>query len=238
MEQVVFWDLGRGQYMGPSRIHSVLVVTPEVDVEQGSENAVWMPEDWKKAERQWWETVDNSGWVFDPTFLQYGFETAIRPVAEYLWDRVEAGDNSGRTTSQYNSVALFGDRFDIHEKYLQGTVPGPRTPALVTQVCMLAMNEALFEQILQFGGREELFSCRHEQFCKDQLLIEQVVGRAVRQARASTDDAYFQHPVDTVADLQELMEECEGFGHSQMMRAFRDLRLSQLIENDRGSDIP
>lgn len=201
-----------GQLHRPADIHTVLVVSPGPDDDRASTDDPG----------PWWEKVPDTGYVLDPTYLQYGFETAVQTTTDYMWTRVKS-----RTYKAHNTVGFmkgFGDSFRRHQFECNSDDYGPRSIALLRQICMLAMNNAAHREILTFGGSHAFLNSRHQQFCENQQLLERAVCTAVGQARAAADAVCQQHMVDVIRDLQELVKAGWDLGHGEFMTAFYDVR--------------
>lgn len=195
----------------PANIHTVLVVSPDNDRRESSDDT----------EKQWWEKIGDAGWVLDPTFLQYSFETAVQPIFEYLWTRVWAHDATGQTTSALNSVDGFGSSFH-HDLELNRDSDSDLTAvALVNEVWIRAMDNALYHQIEDLGGRDVFLNSSHEDFGRSQDLLERAVISAVREARDSVDAVLFLREATIIDSLRWLVSTSWGCGHGTMMNALQ-----------------
>lgn len=212
-KQGVIWNTDRNKLHAPATIHTVLVVSKGPDSRR----------EWDTSE-PWWEAVGEAGWVLDATFSQYGFETAIQPLADYLWTKVQAGDDDGQTTSSCNFVRGFGNRFRKHQNDLEYGQGEHRITPLLHQLCMKAMNNTLHNVIERLGGRAKVLHSRHQQFCRDQQQIELAVASAVRHARDLADRVWCQPQLDLLSELQKLVDVGWDLGHGDMMDDLRKMR--------------
>lgn len=113
----------------------------------------------------------------------------------------------------------FGGSFEEHRIALenQGGPQDEEQKTFLLEVELRTMNNAVYREASRLGGRLYLFSMRHKDFLCALDSIGRVLCGALNNLRPRIEPVVFRD--SPWAIFQQLIDECEGRGHSVMMEA-------------------
>ncbi|KAF9694070.1 hypothetical protein EKO04_008029 [Ascochyta lentis] len=199
-------------FAAPTKHHTVLVVSPH----PGQGAPLVTGDEW--CEDFW--SIPGS-FVLDPTYWQYDFDTAVRPASDYLWSQVKKTDG--------DHVFPFGTSFRRHEEERDhGQSPTRQHRGLYREVCLQAMNGAVYSETQRHGGSQALLGGRHCKFIRMQEELQLAVGIALADAREKADNVYFdpthEDDYDITRRLWALVRRTRTIGNVALSMAFREIR--------------
>ncbi|KZM20603.1 uncharacterized protein EKO05_0010905 [Ascochyta rabiei] len=200
-----------GPFAAPTKHHTVLVIS------SGSSQGEPLAAGDERSEDFW--SVPGS-FVLGPTYWQYNFDTTVREATDYLWTRVKKTDG--------DHVLHFDTSLRRHEEERdQGQPPTEQHRALYRDVCLQAMDDAVYSEIQRQGGNQAFLGGRHQDFVcvQEELLL--VVGIALADARETADNVYF-NPIhedghDTTRVMWALVRRTRTIGHIILSAALREI---------------